>query len=85
MINGVSVKLVTLQNYLRTIYNRTEITKTDYDNMRPILTKPARAHGLPKIHKTFDNLPLFRSIIDTTGTAYQPVAKFFATKSSNNR
>ena len=69
-------QLVTLQNYLRTIYNRNEITKIDYDNMRPVSTKPARAHGLPKIHKTFDDLPPFRPIIDTTGTAYQPVAKF---------
>ncbi len=44
--------------------------------MRPISTKPAKAHGLPKIHKSFDNLPLFRPIIDTTGTAYQPVTKY---------
>ncbi len=44
--------------------------------MRPVSTKPARAHGLPKIHKTFEALPPFRPIIDTTGTAYQPVAKF---------
>ena len=44
--------------------------------MRPTSTKPARAHGLPKIHKTFDTLPPFRPIIDTTGTAYQPTAKF---------
>ena len=28
--------------------------------MRPVSTKPARAHGLPKIHKTFDTLPPFR-------------------------
>ena len=34
-------QLVTLQNYLRTIYNRNEITKIDYDNMRPVSTKPA--------------------------------------------
>ena len=44
--------------------------------MRPISTKPARAHGLPKIHKSFDNLPPFRPIIDATGTAYQPVVKY---------
>ena len=55
---------------------RNEIIKVEYDNMRPVSTKPARAHGLPKIHKTFDTLPPFRPIIDTTGTAYQPVAKF---------
>ena len=27
-------------------------------------------------YKFFDNLPPFRPIIDTTGTAYQPVAKY---------
>jgi hypothetical protein len=69
-------QLTTLQNYLRKLYNRNKITKDEYDNMRPVSTKPAQAHGLPKIHKTFDTLPPFRPIIDTTGTAYQPVAKF---------
>jgi hypothetical protein len=68
-------QLTTLQNYLRTIYNRDEI-QVEYESMRPTSTKSARAHGLPKIHKTFDTLPPFRPIIDTTGTAYQPTAKF---------
>ena len=35
-------------------------------------------NGLPKTHKSFDNLPSFRPIIDTTGTAYQPVAKYLS-------
>ena len=61
---------MTLQNYLRKIYNRNKITTDKYDNIRPVSTKLARAHGLPKIHKTFDSLPSFRLIIDTTGTAY---------------
>ena len=61
---------------MRKICNRNEITKDQYDNIRPVSTKPARAHGLPKIHKIFDSLPSFRPIIDTTGTAYQPVAKY---------
>ena len=30
---------------------------------------------LPKVHKTFDSLPSFRPIIDTTGTAHQSLAK----------
>ena len=75
-IDNTLTQLTTLQNYLRKIYNRNEITKDQYDNIRPVSTKPARAHGLPKIHKTFDSLPSFRPIIDTTGTAYQPVAKY---------
>ena len=70
-------QLTTLQTYLRTLLNRNEIT--EYQNARPISTKPAGALGLPKIHKSFDNLPPFRSIIDTTDTAYQPVAKYLTT------
>ena len=61
---------------MRTILNRGEISNSEYDNKRHISTQPVRAHGLPKIHKWFDGLPPFRPIIDTTGTAYQPVAKF---------
>ena len=69
-------QLATLQNYLRTIYNRGEITSEVYSEVQPQSTKPARAHGLPKIHKDFDTLSPFRLIIDTTGTAYQPLAKY---------
>ena len=69
-------ELNTLQDYLRTILNRGEISNSEFNDMRPISTQPARAHGLPKIHKSFDTLPPFRPIIDTTGTACEPVAKF---------
>ena len=71
-------QLSTLQNYLRTICNRGEITVDEYNTIRPQSTKPARAHGLPKTHKPFDNLPPLRPIIDTTGTAYQPLAKYLS-------
>ena len=33
---------------------------------------------MPKIHKEFDNLPSFRPIIDTTGSAHYLTAKFLA-------
>ena len=69
-------QLTTLQNYLRTIYNRGEITSEVYSEVQPQSTKPARARGLPKIHKDFHSLPPFRPIIDTTSTAYQPLAKY---------
>jgi hypothetical protein len=71
-------QLSSLQNYLRTIHNRNEIDDETYKNIRPQSTRPARAHGLPKTHKSFDNLPSFRPIIDTTGTAYQLVAKYLS-------
>ena len=50
-------QLRTLQNYLRMIYNRGEINDDEYNSMRPQSTKPAQAHGLPKTHKPYDNLP----------------------------
>ena len=31
--------------------------------MRPVSTKPARAHGVPKIHKTFEALPPISRLI----------------------
>ena len=49
-----------------------------YEHIRPHSTRPARAHGLPKTHKAFDVLPPFRPIIDTTGTAFHPVAKYLS-------
>ena len=38
-----------------------------------------RAHGLPKIHKSFSVLATSRAIIDTTKTPYYNVGKFFST------
>ena len=77
-VDPTLTQLTTLQNYLQTIYNRGEITSDVYSEVHPQSTQPARAHGLPKIHKDFDNLPPFRPIIDTTGTAYQLLAKYLA-------
>ena len=57
-VDSTLTQLNSLQNYLRTILNRGEISNSEYDNMRPISTQPARAHGLPKIHKSFDSLLL---------------------------
>ena len=61
-----------------TIHNRGETSGDEYANIRPQSTKPIRAHGLPKTHKPFGKLPTFRLIIDTTSTAYQPVAKYLS-------
>ena len=54
-----------LQSYLRTLLQRNEITKADIMRshlMRPKNAKPAIAHGLPKFHKEFLNIPKFRPI-----------------------
>jgi hypothetical protein len=76
--NDTLTQLTTLQSYLRKIHNRGEINDDEYNSIRPQSTKPARAHGLPKTHKSYDTLPPLRPIIDTTGNAYQPVAKFLS-------
>ena len=60
-------RLNTIQSYLCKLLERKEITPEDFKEMRPENAKIARAHGLPKIHKTFDRIPPFRPIIDTTG------------------
>ena len=65
-----------LQNCLRTIHKRGEISEDVYNSIRPKSTKPARAHGLrPKTHKIFD---IAIATFDSTGTAYQPVAKYLS-------
>ena len=43
--------------------------------IRPKNAKPARAHGLPKTHKEFSNIPKFRPIIDTIETTNCLVGK----------
>ena len=37
-----------------------------------------RAHGMPKIHKTYTDIPLFRPIVDTTTTPHYNVGKFLS-------
>ena len=46
--------------------------------MRPKNVKPAKAYGLPKIHKTSTNIPKFRPIIDTSGSNLYLVGKYLA-------
>ena len=69
---------ITLQTYLRTLHNRGEINDDVYNTYRPQSTRPPRSHDLSKTHKTFENLPPFRPVIDTTGTAYQPIAGYLS-------
>ena len=56
-----------LQSYLSTLHKQNELTNEECDTMRPKNGKLARAHGLPKIHKEYNNIPKFRPIVNTTG------------------
>ena len=61
--------LSTIQGYLSKLFNRGEISGDDKKLMRPRSAQIGRAHGLPKIHKEYTNLPPFRPIIDTYKSA----------------
>ena len=65
-----------MQKYLRKLLKNGEIDESTFQQIRPKAAKPARAHGLPKIHKKFDKIPKFRPTIDTTGTTHYGVGKF---------
>ena len=58
------------QNYLRTLTQRNEITKAEFDLVRPKNGKPDRVHGHSKTYKEVLNIPKFRPIIDTTRTIH---------------
>ena len=72
------IRLSSLQSYLRKLKNNNEITVAQFQAIRPQNARPAKATGLPKIHQQFNNLPSFRPIIDTTGSAHYLTAKFLA-------
>ena len=71
-------RLSSLQQYLNTLLKRGEISEQDYTFMRPKSAHFARAHALPKIHKTYHTLPPFRPIVDATNTTHYNVGKFLA-------
>ena len=73
-----SSRLSTLQVYLRKRLNRGEISEWDHEHLRLTFAHFGRAHGLPKTHKTFQSIPKFRPIIDTTNTPHYNVGKFLA-------
>ena len=70
--------LNTIQNYLNILYKRGEITEDEKKLMRPKFGQIGRAHGLPKIHKQFNNISSFRPIVDTTNKPHYNVGKYLA-------
>ena len=70
--------LSSIQRYLKKLNNRHELNDEVSKKIRPQITKLARAHGVPKVHKTFNSIPSFRPIIDTTGTTHCSVGKYLS-------
>ena len=71
-----SKRLKSFQSYLNRLHKRGVLSDELFKRIRPQNAKPARAHGLPKTHKAYDNLPPFRPIIDTTGTTHYATGKY---------
>ena len=69
-------RLNSLQRYLKKLQKRGEITEDVFKRLRPQNAKPARAHGLPKTHKEYTDLPPFRPVIDTIGTTHSKIGKY---------
>ena len=65
-----------LKRYLNTMLNRGEISEEEKKEMRKRGANRARARGLPKTHKSYDRIPPFRPIVDTTNTPYSGVGSF---------
>ena len=70
--------LKTLQTYLNKLEDRKEISEEVKQRIRPKCGKYGRAHGQPKMHKAFDNLPSFRPIVDCMGTVYSKLGKYLS-------
>ena len=69
-------RLATLQRYLKQLNKKGKLDDDTFKRIPPQSARIARAHGLPKIHKPFDNIPPFRPILDTTGTTHDAVGKY---------
>ena len=69
-------KLSSLHQHIHKLKESKEISEEIYQRIRPQNGRLARAHGLPKIHKEFVNLPKFRPIVDTTESVHYHVRKY---------
>ena len=54
--------------------------QNDKMEMKPKSARLGRAHGLPKIHKDYTNIPNFRPILDTSCTVYYGVGKYLSNR-----
>ena len=57
---------------------RGELKYAIYNTILPKHTKIARAHGLPKVNKAFDDIQPFHPIINTIDTTHSSVRKYLS-------
>ena len=70
--------LGSLQQYLRKLKERKETSEETYKRIQAQNGPLWRAHGFPKIHEEFVNLPKFQPIVDRTGTVHYRVGKYLS-------
>ena len=73
-----NTRFATIQDYVRKLRNRNEITEDEYKMMYPKNAKVGRAHGSAKVHKQFDRIPPLRPIVDTIGSTHYGVGKYIS-------
>ena len=69
-------RLSTLQRYLKQLNKKGKLDDNTFKKILPQSARIARAHGLPKMHKHFDNISSFRQIVNTTGTTHYSAGKY---------
>ena len=57
-----------MQNYLNSFLSQRKITEEQKTEMRSKFAHIGKAHGLPKVHKQLDRIPVFWPIVDITNT-----------------
>ena len=67
-----------MQTFLNTSQKRNKITLEDKNLMRSKFAQIGHAHGLPKIHKDYQDIPPFRSIVDRTSTPHYGIGKYLS-------
>ena len=58
--------------------NRNELNDEFFKKIRPQNAKLARAHRVPKVHKTCNSIPPFRCVIDRIRTTRYSVGKYLS-------
>ena len=73
-----NTRFSSLQQYLRQLKKRKEISDEDYKLVYPKNAKIGRAHGSAKVHKEFTRIPPLRPIIDTIGSTHYGIGKYIS-------
>ena len=71
-------RLSSIQRYLKRLNNRNKLEDEVFKQIRSQNAELPRAHGVPKLRRTFNCIPHFRPILDTTGRTHNSVGKYIS-------